>query len=174
MGSRERPHPTRRMTAASRPNRGGDDLALRRAVTSDINAMAAIEASAFSDPWPASAFADLLTAPHARMTVAIGSNGSLLGYCVRLHAADEGEIANIAVAPSARRRGVGAQLLDDAIEASLAEGGCQLFLEVRLSNDAARCLYESRGFLPVGRRSAYYRDPLEDALVMRRQSPALG
>jgi ribosomal-protein-alanine N-acetyltransferase len=48
----------------------------------------------------------------------------------------------------------------------------QLFLEVRTSNDAARALYASRGFVPVGRRRAYYRDPLEDALVLRLAVPA--
>jgi [ribosomal protein S18]-alanine N-acetyltransferase len=131
--------------------------------------MAAIELASFSDPWPESAFAELITAAHARAMVAVQAGAEqIVGYCVRIQAADEGEIANIAVVPSARGTGVGALLLDDAIAASEADGVLQLFLEVRTSNDAARRLYTSRGFVPVGRRRAYYQEPLEDALVMRR------
>ncbi len=146
-----------------------DEVALRLAVAADAPAMATIELAAFSDPWPESAFTELINAAHARVMVATDRQTEhLVGYCVRIHAADEGEIANIAVQPTVRGAGVGGILLDDAITASVMDGIAQLFLEVRTSNDAARGLYASRGFVPVGRRRAYYRDPLEDALVMRR------
>ncbi len=149
-------------------------ILLRCALPTDVQRMAAIELASFSDPWPASAFADLLQQAHARIIVALGADQALLGYCVLLSAADEGEIANIAVAPSARRGGVGAQLLDDAIGFGTSEGVLHLFLEVRSSNESARRLYASRGFLPVGRRRAYYREPLEDALVLRRDASSAG
>lgn len=147
---------------------------LRVAVPEDVRMMAAIEVASFSDPWPASSFTDLLQQPHARVVVAIASDQSLLGYCVLLSAADEGEIGNIAVAPAARRHGVGALLLDDAIAFAESTGVLQLFLEVRTSNESARKLYASRDFVPVGRRRAYYREPLEDALVLRRGEPSAG
>ena len=142
-------------------------FSLRRARATDVSAMAAIERSAFSDPWPASAFTDLLAQPYARLTVALDAENVLCGYCILLHVLDEGEIANIAVAPTGRREGLAGALLDEALEAAQHLGLTSVFLEVRLSNDAARALYESRGFAPVGRRRAYYREPLEDALVLR-------
>lgn len=145
---------------------------LRDAVDSDVEAMGAIEQQAFSDPWPVSAFRDLIGHAHTRLTVALDPSDAVVGYCVMLHVLDEGEIANIAVAPAHRGRGIAAQLLDDALTTARGAGARAIFLEVRLSNDPARRLYESRGFLPVGRRRAYYRDPVEDALVLRWECPA--
>lgn len=147
----------------------GARISLRLAHADDVAAMAAIESHAFTDPWPASAFRELLGEPHVRVTVAEDAAGVLCGYCVLLHVVDEGEIANVAVLPSRRRRGVGSRLLDDALAAAAERGVDSVYLEVRVSNDSARSLYASRGFLPVGRRRAYYREPLEDALVLRWQ-----
>jgi ribosomal protein S18 acetylase RimI-like enzyme len=52
------------------------------------------------------------------MATAADASGVVVGYCIMLRAADEAEIANIATAPGARRRGIGARLLDDAIAAA--------------------------------------------------------
>lgn len=147
-------------------------LQLRGALLDDVEAMAAIEAVSFSDPWPASAFRELLAQPHARLTVASDQSNAVRGYCVLLHVLDEGEIANIAVAPDQRRHGIAAHLLDDALDAARRLSLAAVYLEVRVSNDPARQLYASRGFEPVGRRRAYYREPLEDALVLRWESSA--
>ena len=129
--------------------------------------MAEIEQRAFSDPWPASAFRELMDHTYTRLTVAIDAHGAVVGYCVMLHVLDEGEIANIAVSPALRRRGIAAQLLDDALHSADDRGLRSVFLEVRVSNDDARHLYASRGFETVGRRRGYYREPVEDALVLR-------
>ena len=94
--------------------RSAEPAVVRPAGPGDVDAMAVIEREVFSDPWPVSAFADMLPATHARIMVA-SSGSDVLGYCVLLRAADEGEIANIAVAPSARRRGIAGELLDDAL-----------------------------------------------------------
>lgn len=147
-------------------------VSLRPTTRDDVPAMASIEALSFSDPWPARSFLDLLTHPASRMTTALDAGGEVVGYCVTLRAADEAEIANIATSPTTRGRGIGAQLLDDAIAAETTGDVVAMFLEVRESNVAARALYESRGFVAVGRRRGYYRQPLEDALVMRRQTSA--
>jgi ribosomal-protein-alanine N-acetyltransferase len=88
---------------------------------------------------------------------------------VALIAGDEGEIADLAVAPSARRRGVGGALLDRVVRDAAASGVGALYLEVRESNAGAIALYRSRGFGAVGRRRGYYRHPSEDALVLRRE-----
>ena len=149
-----------------------DVVSLRSARVSDVEAMAQIELAAFSDPWPASAFRDLLNASHAHVTVAVDVHDEPVGYCVLLAAADEGEIANLAVVSSRRGQGIGARLLDHALESAQHEGVRSVYLEVRTSNHPARDLYSSRDFVAVGRRRAYYRNPLEDALVLRWNSPA--
>ncbi|MES2522321.1 MAG: ribosomal protein S18-alanine N-acetyltransferase [Gemmatimonadota bacterium] len=143
-------------------------MSLRPACAADVGSMARIEGEAFSDPWPASAFSGLLDVAHAMITVAVDARDEPVGYCVLLAAADEGEIANIAVVPSLRGQGVGARLLDHALQSAQHVGIRSVYLEVRTSNHAARDLYASRGFVAVGRRQAYYRNPLEDALVLRR------
>ena len=93
---------------------------------------------------------------------------AVLGYILVWFAADEAELANIAVAPSVRGRGIGGGMLDVALGAAQDRGTARMFLEVRDSNLAARALYGSRGFEQVGRRKQYYRNPVEDGLVLRR------
>lgn len=159
------------MATRYRPAEALGALSLRAAVDTDVATMARIEAAAFSDPWPSSAFSGLLEMSHATVTVVCDQHDEPVGYCVLLVAADEGEIANIAVVPSLRGQGVGARLLDDALRFAHRVGIHSVYLEVRTSNHAARDLYASRGFEAVGRRQAYYRNPLEDALVLRRNEP---
>lgn len=153
-------------------SRSRAQITLRDARSADVAAMAAIESAAFSDPWPASAFRELLLRDHARLVVAISPEDVVRGYCILLHVLDEGEVGNIAVAPEARGSGVASALLDDALSFAHSHGLQSVFLEVRVSNDAARGLYTSRGFHIVGRRRAYYQQPLEDALVLRWERPA--
>lgn len=147
-------------------------VAVRPMELGDVEAVAAIEAAAFSDPWPASSFADLLPHGHARLRVAVSDTGVLLGYCIMLRVLDEAEIANIATAPSMRRQGIAGRLLDEALAYADANGTRSTFLEVRVANLAAQGLYGSRGFRLVGRRRDYYEHPREDALVLRRDGPS--
>jgi ribosomal-protein-alanine N-acetyltransferase len=141
----------------------------------DLVEIAAIEARAFSDPWSERAFRDALA--HERIYFACAraeESGAprVLGYVVAWFAAGEGEIANLAVDPNVRGRGVGSALLDTALDEARRHGVAEVFLEVRSSNLRARQLYESRGFAEVGRRRGYYRRPVEDAVVLRRLTTA--
>ena len=143
-------------------------LAIRPARRDDVDAIAAIEKRAFSDPWSANSFRALFGNPLVHFAIAEDATGRILGYVVAWFVVDEAEIANLAVADDARRAGVGATLLDHAIGAA-QQRHCQVvFLEVRESNAAARALYASRGFQVAGRRLKYYRKPVEDALILRR------
>jgi ribosomal-protein-alanine N-acetyltransferase len=103
------------------------------------------------------------------LVAASGSQPSseVLGYVVTWIVADEGEIANLAVRADRRRTGIGRLLVEAAISAAVSGGARSLYLDVRQSNVAARALYETRGFVAVGRRVKYYRNPSEDALVLR-------
>lgn len=145
------------------------EFVLRRATPADLPEVAALERACYGDPWPASAFASL---PHnAQVFFAVAGDdvrGRLAGYVVAWYVMDEGELANLAVAPSHRKRGVGRALLDAMLADAAARSTSQVFLEVRESNAAARQLYATREFEEVGRRKRYYRSPTEDALILRR------
>jgi ribosomal-protein-alanine N-acetyltransferase len=145
-----------------------EGVAVRAAVEGDLVAIHAIEGASFGDPWSLEGFRELLDHPRAKLEVAVGAGEAVLGYAVAWYVADEAEIANLAVAPHARRRGVGAVLLDRILAAAAVFGAKTVFLEVRESNVGARKLYEARQFEIAGRRAKYYRQPEEDALIMRR------
>ena len=101
------------------------------------------------------------------LEVSAGAGTNMLGFLVALHLAPEWELENIVVAPSARRRGVGKQLMDALSSAARRTNSGSVFLEVRESNAAARTLYEKAGFEQAGRRKSYYTNPMEDAVLYR-------
>lgn len=141
---------------------------VRAAGARDVGAVAAIEQASFGDPWSAHAFAGLLDNPAVLFAVAELAGG-VVGYVVAWFAADEAEVANVAVAAVARGRGVGGLLVDTALAESARRGAATVYLEVRESNAPARRLYAARGFAEVGRRRRYYHHPVEDALVLARR-----
>lgn len=152
-------------------------LTIRRCVPQDLERIASIERASFSDPWSFETFSAALALRHMRFLVAEeggrdggagGAAPALVGYVVALVMADEGEIADVAVAPSARCRGIGRALLERIMADVMEVGLRALYLEVRESNAAARALYRSLGFEQVGRRRGYYQHPSEDALVLKR------
>ena len=167
MGSGARPAAAHGVSAVGAGAAVGGAPVIRRAVAADVAGVHAIEAASFGDPWPVSSFASLVRERHAYFTV-IDDGGVVIGYLIALLVADQGDVVNVAVAPAARRRGLGALLLDDALRAAAAAGAGSLHLDVRESNLAARALYASRGFVGGGRRRRYYSNPDEDALVLRR------
>ncbi len=156
------------------------DMATER----DIAGVVAIERLAFSDPWSAKSFRDALDHPAVYFACARGQRDGeaeesdevddvddvdeVMGYVVAWFAADEGEIANLAVAPATWGKGIGRVLLDAAFAEGLRRSIAAMYLEVRDSNARARALYASSGFEEVGRRRNYYRRPVEDAIVLRR------
>ena len=145
---------------------------MRPARASDLDAILTIEHRVFSDPWSPASFAPEFSDPYTWFSVA-EIDGIVSGYAIARIVAKQGEIANIAVDPAHQRSGLGGKLLDAAVVAADAAECEAVWLEVRVSNEPARRLYESRGFEPIGRRRGYYRTPVEDALVLRRsRSPA--
>lgn len=135
-------------------------------------ALAALHARAFSTPapWSPADFAGLLADPLCFLLVE-GDAGFLLGRAV----AGEAELLTIAVAPEARRRGLGRKLVARFLYQAQLRGAERAFLEVAADNAAAIGLYESAGFAPAGRRRSYYLTPEGqriDALVMARELAA--
>jgi ribosomal-protein-alanine N-acetyltransferase len=132
----------------------------------------AIEQATFSDPWSARDFRECV-ASDVVFLVAAASDG-VAGYVVAQDAADEAEILNLAVTPARHRGGIGRALVERALATVAQRGAHRVFLEVRESNAPARALYAALGFQEVGRRSRYYRRPVEDAIVLRAAIPADG
>jgi ribosomal-protein-alanine N-acetyltransferase len=143
-----------------------DRYLIRRATPADVAAIVAIERACFSDPWTPAGISETIQYETARSFVAeIG--GCSVGYVMARISGEEGEILNLAVLPSYRRQGIARCLLEEALASAAAAGVREAYLEVRQSNAEALALYQARGFRPVGVRSDYYRNPLEDALVLR-------
>ena len=132
---------------------------------SHLDALAALEAECFSEPWSRAQLAEECTNPQATVYVAT-ADGAVLGYAGMHHILDEGYINNVAVFPQYRRAGVARRLMDALNGYCAAHQMAFLTLEVRASNEAAIALYTRCGFQPVGRRKRFYSAPTEDALLM--------
>lgn len=145
---------------------GGTQIAL--ATRDDIAQVVEIERAAFSDPWSAQSFREALDHDAVYFACARRDGVGVVGYVVAWFVADQGEIANVAVAPEGWGTGIGRALLDSALAEAERRSSSAVYLEVRDSNERARRLYKSRGFEEVGRRRGYYRRPVEDAIVLRR------
>ena len=139
---------------------------IRPAAPADAAALVAIERRCFSDPWSEAAFREALSSDRTFALVAEGARGPA-GYLIGREAGGSGEILNLAVAPQLRWRGLGGALLEKGLVEFRRREASEVFLEVRESNRSAQALYLARGFRPVGQRAAYYRNPREDALVLR-------
>ncbi len=143
---------------------GRTSVALEAAGVAHAVAMAAIHGAAFppNEAWGADAFALQLA-----LAGVFGWVDRRGGIILARVAADEVEVLTLAVAPEARRLGVGTRLLEAAMSLAAARGACTAFLEVSDANGAARALYRRAGFTPTGRRPRYYADGT-DALVLQR------
>jgi ribosomal-protein-alanine N-acetyltransferase len=106
-------------------------------------------------------------APRRIALVAEEADAEILGFVIARCADDEWEIENVVVAPEQRHRGLGSALVRELAQEAGRSGAVSVLLEVRESNAAARRLYEKIGFNQIGRRRDYYRNPPEDALLLR-------
>jgi len=143
---------------------------IRSAVPADAPGLVAIERRAFSDPWSEASFRETLTSPWTFGLVAETGRG-VVGYLIGREMAGTGEVLNLAVAPEFRRRRIGGALLEAGLAAFRRRKVDEVLLEVRESNVSAQALYVAYGFRPVGQRAAYYRNPREDALILRLEMP---
>ena len=143
-------------------------MEIRKMTAREVPQVAELEKICFSQPWSEKSVAGELDNPQALWLVAMEGD-RLAGYVGSQTVMDETDMMNLAVAPQFRRQGVGKALVN-ALVASLKELGSRcLTLEVRDSNGPARALYAKLGFAEVGRRRGYYRDPREDALILRKE-----
>ena len=133
----------------------------------DVPSIALIEKECFSEPWSEEGIRTELGNPNARFFTAkiMGETAGYLGMHTVL---DECYIANVAVRSAFRRRGVADELLRCAEKTAANEGCAFISLEVRVSNIPAIRLYEKHGYISQGERKNFYRDPVENALIMTK------
>ena len=134
----------------------------------DIPQLAGLEKICFSDPWSDSAFSYELSNPLSVWLVAVDGD-IIAGYIGSQTVMDESDMMNVAVAPQYRRQGIAEKLILELIQVLVQRGSKSLSLEVRKSNISAIALYEKLNFVQVGCRPNYYRNPKEDALIMRKE-----
>lgn len=137
----------------------------RRLREEDVPAISRLEKETFSMPWSAESFLQMIEREDTAYFVA-EEDGQILGGCGLLLIAGEGNITNVAVAATARRRGVATGLLTYLIQEGDRAGLTAYTLEVRVSNAAAIALYEKFGFVSEGIRPNFYENPREDAMIM--------
>src|SRR6266852_3269041 len=118
--------------------------------------------------WPLESYAKLAKSPGGLFLVCDASSQPV-GFVAARQAADEAEILNIAVHRDFRRQGIACALLLAALDQFRRSAIARVFLELRESNLPARNLYNRHGFVPTGRRKAYYHHPTEDAGSMLRE-----
>lgn len=146
---------------------------VRAAKTEDITFMMALAAeSPEAAHWTESAYQQIFSSTTPRRHCVVAEQGLVgIGFIVAREGGQEWEIENVVIAKNSRRQGVGAKLVREILALALASGAADIFLEVRESNQAARRLYVACGFQMTGRRSKYYSDPAEDAVLFRLTFP---
>lgn len=139
----------------------------------DAPVLAELEEACVGSGWSAGAFARLIGKESSRVVVlrapfGASDPGGIAAYCAFRVIADEMELLSLAVRPQWRRQGLGRWLARRALTLAARGGAGTAFLEVRSGNAPARQLYASLGFGEAGRRPRYYKNPVEDAVILER------
>lgn len=135
---------------------------------SHVQQIADLEKLCFNDPWSVNSISSELNNRLSLWLVAV-ENERVIGYVGSQTVLGETDMMNIATHPDYRKQGVGTGLITELITELNERGSHSLMLEVRASNEPAISVYHNLGFEEVGRRKNYYRNPKEDALILRKE-----
>ena len=127
-----------------------------------------LEKLCFSSPWNQEQLKKQMKDHMHEFIAAISDDGSVLGYVGMMYVLDEGYIANVAVSPEYRRKGIADRIINELCLICDEHKLSFVTLEVRASNIAAISLYTKHDFEQVGRRKNYYDLPKEDAILMTK------
>ena len=127
-----------------------------------------LERCCFSNPWSRAMLEPELSNPLSLWLVAV-CDGQVVGYVGSQSVLDGADMMNIAVHPQYRKQGIAQRLIMELISLLQDRGVKSLALEVRASNKPAICLYHKLSFVQVGCRPGYYRNPKEDAFILRKE-----
>ena len=136
----------------------------------DLEASAELEAMCFSTPWSLQAFKDSLDKPDIYLFRVAYLGDELVAQAGLIMSFDEADVINVAVKPEYRKQGIASGLLNELMRAGSERGVNDYTLEVRAGNHGAIALYEKLGFKSEGIRKDFYREPVEDALIMWKRS----
>lgn len=134
---------------------------------SHLDQICSIEKACFTLPWSGDAFLEVISSEAFDSFAAVNDQNIIVGYVVFCEVLEELQILNIAVHPDHRNKGFGRMMLRHIHEKAFARGCLESYLEVRESNMSAIGLYEELGYRTYARRSKYYSDTNEDALLMK-------
>lgn len=143
-------------------------MILEKMNISHVAEIAQLEKICFSDPWSEKSVASELENKLSCWLVAVEED-AVAGYIGSQTVCGETDMMNVAVHPDHRRKGIAEALILSLIEELKGMESHCLTLEVRASNAPAIALYEKLGFSEIGRRKNYYRNPREDALILRKE-----
>ena len=144
------------------------EAVIRLATPEDIDDLLELQREApTAAHWSRAQYEAIFQASALRRLCLLAEKGPSQAFLVAQTAGPEWELENIAVAPLARRQGLGTLLLRGLLEHARQQHALAVLLEVRASNAAARGLYQSCGFIEAGFRPSYYQDPKEDAIICR-------
>ncbi len=154
------------------PLRSIDPVYIRRAAPDDLPLIRTLERQMETAAhWSSREYEAVFAVEAPRRVLLIAADeadtSDLCGFIIARCGADEWEIENVVVAQEQQRRGLGSALVGRLLHEARRSGITSVLLEVRPSNMAARRLYEKMGFSEAGRRPAYYREPPEDALILK-------
>ena len=133
-----------------------------------VSQVAQLEKECFHDPWSENSIASELNNPLSLWLVAVDGQ-QVAGYVGSQSVMGEADMMNIAVSAQYRRMGIAQELVERLVKLLREKNVYSLTLEVRASNEPAKALYSKLGFEQVGRRPNYYRNPKEDALILRKE-----
>lgn len=143
-----------------------DNIIIEDIKEEDLFEVMEIEKEAFSDPWTLEMFYSELFNSFSYLWGVREISGKLIGYLCFWRVVDETHILNLAVHKNYRRKGIASKMMRAAIDYWRRDGVKTVLLEVRRSNKAAQELYKKFGFNVIVSRTRYYKNPVEDALVM--------
>jgi [ribosomal protein S18]-alanine N-acetyltransferase len=137
------------------------------AAAADLDAVVALEAASFTNPWPRETIVwELRNSDVTRIYLLRDPRGVVVAFCACWVIFDELHINTLAVAPGERRKGLATLLLKHVMAETSKDGARKATLEVRASNQAALVLYNRLGFRIKATRPGYYTNPDEDALIL--------
>ena len=143
-----------------------ETITVRPMVMTDVDGVMAVEHDSFLTPWSRSAFEEELAQNRlARYIVAV-ENDEIVGYAGTWLVINEAHVTNVAVSGQRRREGIGRLLMQKLMDLARENDMESMTLEVRVSNAAARHLYQQLGFVEAGIRKNYYSETKEDALIL--------
>lgn len=137
---------------------------IRAALSSDVAQIASLFFESMPAAWTENSISAALHSPTSVIWVWEEAD-VICGALILQICMDEAEILTIATAPHMRRRGIGRGLIAYALREIGRE--VSVFLEVRAQNHGAQAFYSALGFLPYGVRKRYYREPVDDAILMK-------